>query len=203
MPSGAAAGAAPGGHVSCTSMPFLSRGAKACQPPLALPAVPVPQDCLLRAKQLGYQVVATHLRADAVDISQVDWTRPTAFVMGNEEKGELAGWLREGAAAYAAWMAARHAPCQCNVAAIRQDDRPRATLLWNWRMPALQGPCSPSDWKAGICANALPGVSPEALELADACAVVPMAGFVESFNISVAAALIMYEARRSREQKLG
>ncbi len=46
------------------------------------------QDCLLRAKRLGYQVVATHLRADAVDISQVDWTRPTAFVMGNEEKGE-------------------------------------------------------------------------------------------------------------------
>lgn len=51
--------------------------------------------------------------------------------------------------------------------------------------------------------TALPGVSPAALELADACAVVPMAGFVESFNISVAAALIMYEARRSREQALG
>ncbi|PRW57757.1 RNA methylase [Chlorella sorokiniana] len=91
------------------------------------------QDCLMRAKRMGYQIVATHLRADAVDISEVDWTRPTAFVMGNEEKG----------------------------------------------------------------------VSPEVLELADACAVVPMAGFVESFNISVAAALIMYEARRSREQKLG
>lgn len=57
---------------------------------------PFPQDCLLRAKRLGYQVVATHLRADAVDISQVDWTRPTAFVMGNEEKGEEAGERRPG-----------------------------------------------------------------------------------------------------------
>ena len=49
----------------------------------------------------------------------------------------------------------------------------------------------------------LAGVSPEAVALADACAVVPQSGFVESFNISVAAALIMYEARRSREQHLG
>ncbi|KAL4446858.1 hypothetical protein ABPG77_008102, partial [Micractinium sp. CCAP 211/92] len=91
------------------------------------------EECLLHAKKLGYQVVVTHLSPDAVDIGQIDWTRPTAFVMGNEEKG----------------------------------------------------------------------VSETAVALADACAVVPMVGFVESFNISVAAALIMYEARRCREQKLG
>jgi tRNA (guanosine-2'-O-)-methyltransferase len=35
------------------------------------------------------------------------------------------------------------------------------------------------------------GVSEEAVALADQCAIIPMAGFVESFNISVAAALIM------------
>lgn len=45
------------------------------------------QECLSRAKRLGYQIVATHLSDSAVDISQIDWTRPTAFVMGNEEKG--------------------------------------------------------------------------------------------------------------------
>lgn len=37
---------------------------------------------MLNAKRLGYQVVATHLSPDAVDISQIDWTRPTAFIMG-------------------------------------------------------------------------------------------------------------------------
>ncbi len=39
--------------------------------------------------------------------------------------------------------------------------------------------------------------------MADCCTVIPMDGFVESFNISVAAALAMYEARSSRERLLG
>jgi hypothetical protein len=34
------------------------------------------------------QVVVTHLRADAVDVREVDWTRPTAIVLGNERAGE-------------------------------------------------------------------------------------------------------------------
>ena len=41
------------------------------------------------------------------------------------------------------------------------------------------------------------------MALADAQAVVPMVGFVDSFNISVAAALCMYEARRCRQERLG
>ena len=47
------------------------------------------------------------------------------------------------------------------------------------------------------------GVSKEAVEMADCCTIIPMDGFVESFNISVAAALAMYEARTSRERLLG
>jgi tRNA C32,U32 (ribose-2'-O)-methylase TrmJ len=47
------------------------------------------------------------------------------------------------------------------------------------------------------------GVSEEAVEAADMCAVIPMDGFMESFNISVAAALVMYEARSSRLRMLG
>eukprot|EP00983_Pelagomonas_calceolata_P009548 308946-Pelagomonas_calceolata.AAC.2 len=47
------------------------------------------------------------------------------------------------------------------------------------------------------------GVSEEAVEAADACAIIEMSGFVESFNISVAAALVMYEARSQRQRKLG
>lgn len=90
-------------------------------------------DCLTQAKQLGYQVVATHLRADAVSPADIDWTKPTAIVFGNELKG----------------------------------------------------------------------LTDEALQLADACVAIPMDGFVESFNISVAAALTLWEARRVRQERLG
>ena len=48
-----------------------------------------------------------------------------------------------------------------------------------------------------------PGVSAEAIRLADATAYIPMSGFVSSFNVSVAAALVFYEARRARLQHMG
>ena len=47
------------------------------------------------------------------------------------------------------------------------------------------------------------GVSEEALSMADATAYIPMSGFVSSFNVSVAAALLFYEARRARMQLWG
>lgn len=43
------------------------------------------------------------------------------------------------------------------------------------------------------------GVSPAALELADECVVVPMRGFVESFNLSVAAAVALVHLRSQLE----
>lgn len=45
----------------------------------------------------------------------------------------------------------------------------------------------------------LHGVSPEALDLADVHVSVPMAGMVHSLNVSVAAALLLFEAMRQRE----
>lgn len=45
----------------------------------------------------------------------------------------------------------------------------------------------------------LDGVTAEALELADGFLSIPMEGMVTSLNVSVAAALILYEARRQRE----
>lgn len=45
----------------------------------------------------------------------------------------------------------------------------------------------------------LDGLSEEALRLADAHVSIPMEGMVSSLNVSVAAALILYEARRQRE----
>ncbi|GAB4818225.1 hypothetical protein N2152v2_005271 [Parachlorella kessleri] len=91
------------------------------------------QECLTAAREMGYQILATHLSPTAKDITEVDWTRPTAFVLGNEKEG----------------------------------------------------------------------VSEAALAMADAHVVVPMVGFVESFNVSVAASLILYQARATRLQKLG
>ena len=44
------------------------------------------------------------------------------------------------------------------------------------------------------------GVSPEAERLADDCVVVPMLGMVQSLNVSVAGAVILFEAQRQRTQ---
>lgn len=47
------------------------------------------------------------------------------------------------------------------------------------------------------------GVSDLALEMSDVCCFIPMFGFTPSFNVSVAAALVLYEARMQRMRKLG
>ena len=44
------------------------------------------------------------------------------------------------------------------------------------------------------------GVSPEAAELADGHILIPMMGMVQSLNVSVAAAVILFEAQRQRLQ---
>ena len=79
-------------------------------------------------KQQGMQVLATNLSEKAIDYRQIDYTKPTALVLGQERDG----------------------------------------------------------------------ISETALELADYHIVVPMFGMVESLNVSVAGALIMYEAQRQR-----
>lgn len=63
----------------------------------------------------------------------------------------------------------------------------RAALPW----PRLQGGY---EYVVGLA-----GVSHEALEYADQAVIIPQApGFVDSFNVSVATALALYEARTSR-----
>ncbi len=52
-----------------------------------------------------------------------------------------------------------------------------------------------------VLGNEKEGVSEELLKAADANAVLPMVGFIQSFNVSVAGALLMYEAYRQREKK--
>lgn len=54
-----------------------------------------------------------------------------------------------------------------------------------------------------VFGNELGGVSDEFREAADSVVAVDMSGFVESLNVSVAAAICLYEARRNRIARLG
>jgi tRNA (guanosine-2'-O-)-methyltransferase len=54
-----------------------------------------------------------------------------------------------------------------------------------------------------VLGNEKDGVSKEILEAADERVIIPMPGFVQSFNISVAGALCMYQIYQSRLKQLG
>lgn len=77
----------------------------------------------------GMQIIATNLSATAIDFREVDYTKPTAIILGQEKTG----------------------------------------------------------------------ISDEALALADQDVIIPMVGMCQSLNVSVASALILYEAQRQRE----
>lgn len=80
-------------------------------------------------KGQGMQVLATHLSEKSVDFRDIDYTRPTCILMGQEKTG----------------------------------------------------------------------ITQEALDLADQDIIIPMIGMVQSLNVSVASALILYEAQRQRQ----
>ncbi|GEA12151.1 tRNA (guanosine(18)-2'-O)-methyltransferase TrmH [Alteromonas sp. KUL49] len=80
-------------------------------------------------KGQGMQVLVTHLSEKAVDFREIDYTKPTAVLFGQEKYG----------------------------------------------------------------------VTDEAIAMADQDIVIPMVGMVQSLNVSVAAALVLYEAQRQRE----
>lgn len=81
-------------------------------------------------KKQDMQVLVTHLSAQAVDFREIDYTRPTAILLGQEKTGATA----------------------------------------------------------------------QAIALADQDIVIPMVGMVQSLNVSVAAATLLYEAQRQRQQ---
>ncbi|WP_023490390.1 tRNA (guanosine(18)-2'-O)-methyltransferase TrmH [Serratia sp. DD3] len=80
-------------------------------------------------KDQGMQILATHLSDRAVDFREIDYTRPTCILLGQEKTG----------------------------------------------------------------------ITEQALALADQDIIIPMIGMVQSLNVSVAAALILYEAQRQRQ----
>ncbi|MGS2719367.1 tRNA (guanosine(18)-2'-O)-methyltransferase TrmH [Paraglaciecola aestuariivivens] len=80
-------------------------------------------------KSQNMQVLVTNLSEKSIDFREIDYTRPTAIILGQEKHG----------------------------------------------------------------------ATQEAIELADQDIIVPMVGMVQSLNVSVAAALILYEAQRQRQ----
>lgn len=86
-------------------------------------------DAVGHLKAQGMQILATNLSARAVDFREVDYTRPTCVLLGQEKTG----------------------------------------------------------------------ITEEALALADQDIIIPMIGMVQSLNVSVASALILYEAQRQRQ----
>lgn len=89
--------------------------------------------CIEKLKSEGKQIVVTHLDSSSKPISQVDFSKPSALVLGNEKDG----------------------------------------------------------------------VSQEMIQAADHRVILPMEGFVQSFNISVAGALCFYQIYLSRQGRLG
>lgn len=86
-------------------------------------------DAVTHLKAQGMQILATNLSDRAVDFREVDYTRPTCVLLGQEKTG----------------------------------------------------------------------ITEEALQLADQDIIIPMIGMVQSLNVSVASALILYEAQRQRQ----
>ncbi|MEH2922121.1 tRNA (guanosine(18)-2'-O)-methyltransferase TrmH [Samsonia erythrinae] len=86
-------------------------------------------EAISHLKAAGMQVLATHLSEQAVDFREIDYTRPTCILLGQEKTG----------------------------------------------------------------------ITAEALKLADRDIIIPMTGMVQSLNVSVASALILYEAQRQRQ----
>ncbi|XP_058184837.1 uncharacterized protein LOC131302297 isoform X2 [Rhododendron vialii] len=91
------------------------------------------QDCFKVLKSRGYRIATTHLGMDAVSVYDMDWSCPTAIVVGNENRG----------------------------------------------------------------------ISDKALELSDMRCSIPMSGMVDSFNVSVAAGILMHHAVCDRTNRLG
>ncbi|MED6124246.1 hypothetical protein PIB30_057235 [Stylosanthes scabra] len=91
------------------------------------------KECFQMLKSRGYRIATTHLGMDTVSIYDMDWSCPTAIVVGNENRG----------------------------------------------------------------------ISEEALQLSDLHCSIPMNGMVDSFNVSVAAGILMHHAVCDRISRMG
>ncbi|OAY73693.1 tRNA (guanosine(18)-2'-O)-methyltransferase [Ananas comosus] len=92
-----------------------------------------PSECFTALKKRGYRIATARLGTDSASVYELDWSQPTAIVVGNEHMG----------------------------------------------------------------------ISEEALSLSDLHCMLPMKGMVDSFNVSVAAGILMHHAVCDRVSRLG
>jgi len=101
-------------------------------------------------------------------------------------------WVELGAwhdpAAYVRWVHARGG--KVAVTALRDDALPLDA--WDFSVPT-----------ALVVGNEQSGASPAMLEAADAALLLPLDGFVQSYNVSVAAAMALAHARADRLRRTG
>lgn len=97
---------------------------------------------------------------------------------------------------------------------MRMHDLQTALCFSTLRTSALHAACvsltivhvQDVDWTqptAVIFGNELQGVTQAAIDAADQSVIIPMTGFAQSFNISVAASLVLFAAAQQRAQQHG
>lgn len=138
-----------------------------------------------------HNVSAILRSCDAVGVLQVH----AVYSIESPPPGMFA---RQTSASAAKWVdVVRHESMTACVAGLRESGfRVLATALGQESRPL-------HDWDltrgvALIVGNEMRGVSDEALALADGLVEIPMAGMVQSLNVSVASAVCLYEAYRQR-----
>lgn len=123
----------------------------------------------------------------------------TVHVVYSIEEAPTGAFARQISASAAKWVEVeRHDSIGACYERLRRDDfqvlattiGPKARRLFDWDLT------SPT---ALVLGNETRGVSEEGLALADGAISIPMAGMVQSLNVSVACGVCLYEAYRQRD----
>ncbi len=141
----------------------------------------------------GHNQAAILRSADAFGVQQV------AVVVG---KGDFQPSERVTQGAHK-WLTIRH---YADIRAAMDELRARGYRIWASRLDERAVPLPQvnlSQPAAFFFGNEHQGLSETALALADETFTIPMVGFVQSLNVSVAAAITLFHATRRARQELG
>lgn len=84
---------------------------------------------------------------------------------------------------------------------LKHDDYTVVATALTDKAESLQSAVFPEKKLAILVGNEHRGLSPEALRLADRIVMIPMKGFVQSLNVSVATAIVLWEITKQRGRK--
>lgn len=158
---------------------------------------------VLRNRQLDLTVVCENIHdphnvsailrtCDAVGIAKVHLLYPEHQFpqLGKKSSASAKKWVETQAHTDARSLREYLKKAGFTIFATHLSERATSLYELDWTRPA-----------AIIVGNEHEGVSEEALSIADQTVYIPMFGMVESLNVSVATAVILYEAARQRLQR--